>query len=64
MLPLLKKLRKKAISHHKSPSFNIYKAFTTSKPQKNMALPDPDENELGSAYLLNNWLCDTIDLPI
>jgi hypothetical protein len=29
-----------------------------------MALPDPDENELGSAYLLNNWLCDTIDLPI
>jgi hypothetical protein len=23
------------------------------------ALPDPDETELGSASLINNWLCDT-----
>ena len=51
----------------KPSSLHIHQALATNTPHKALpatyrtkdVLPDPDENELGSAFLITNWLCDT-----
>jgi hypothetical protein len=48
----------------------MHRGFATTTPhttlpktyRTNTALPDRDGNEVGSASLINNWLCDTCAL--